>query len=225
MSTVIKADGSQGRLSGSPLTAFNLEDVETRANRYLEQARAQAAQIIGQVKKQAESIRSQAKIDGRQEAVEEAQRHATQQAQQQLDSLLPALHRRSRASSSCAEYLQHWQQQIVHLAVAIAQRVVRTQLPRMPELTMSLVRESLELAAGGADLRLHLNPHDEQALRDRMGQFLANLGNIGPADIVADPAVSRGGCLVKTQYGEIDQTIEAQLRRIEEELTCDGRSV
>ena len=42
--------------------------------------------------------------------------------------------------------------------------------------------------------------------------------HLAPSAIVADDAVSPGGCCVKTKFGVIDQQIESQLRRIEEEL-------
>ncbi|MFQ5550985.1 MAG: FliH/SctL family protein [Gemmatimonadales bacterium] len=41
----------------------------------------------------------------------------------------------------------------------------------------------------------------------------------GAIDIVADSAVSPGGCFVETEFGNIDQQFETQLARIEEELT------
>jgi flagellar biosynthesis/type III secretory pathway protein FliH len=37
--------------------------------------------------------------------------------------------------------------------------------------------------------------------------------------VVADPQVSLGGCRVETRFGVIDQQFEAQLARIEQELT------
>ena len=36
---------------------------------------------------------------------------------------------------------------------------------------------------------------------------------------MADPEIARGGCRVETRFGTIDQQFEAQLARIEEELT------
>ena len=38
------------------------------------------------------------------------------------------------------------------------------------------------------------------------------------AEIIAEASVSPGGCRVETRFGTIDQTFEAQLARVEEEL-------
>ena len=59
-------------------------------------------------------------------------------------------------------------------------------------------------------------------MEDRGEQFKAlvrAMAGLGACELAADPAVTRGGCRVETAFGEIDQAIETQMRRIEEELT------
>jgi flagellar assembly protein FliH len=41
---------------------------------------------------------------------------------------------------------------------------------------------------------------------------------LAPSQIEADETISAGGCRVETRFGEVDQQIESQLRRIEEDL-------
>ena len=48
------------------------------------------------------------------------------------------------------------------MAAAIARRVIRRELTRQPEIPLALVREALELAAGSAQVRIHLNPADHR---------------------------------------------------------------
>jgi flagellar assembly protein FliH len=221
MSSVIKTDGSSGPALGRGAVPFRLDDVEQKAARYLQQVRQQASQIIAAAHEQAESIREQAARDGRQEALQQAQKQANQHVQQQLQSLLPALGQAvENIAQMRADYLRHWQQQVVKLAVAIAERILRQQLPHRPEVTTKLIQEALELAAGNAHLRLHLNPRDHAVLRQRVPEFAQIVEKLALSDLIADPAVSPGGCIVKTEFGQIDQTVEAQLRRIEEELSA-----
>ena len=107
----------------------------------------------------------------------------------------------------------------MHVAVAIAERVVRRELAAAPEITMALVREALELAAGSAELVLRLNPEDFNLLGDQAQRMAAELTRLGKVDVVADPAITKGGCRVDTRHGTIDQQLEVQLARIEAELT------
>ena len=115
-------------------------------------------------------------------------------------------------------WLTHWESSAVHLASAIAARIVRGELSRQPEITLTLVREALELAAGSPNVRLQLNPEDYQALGGQVRALLDAMSALGGAEVTPDAAISQGGCRVETRFGTIDQQIESQLKRIEEEL-------
>ena len=49
--------------------------------------------------------------------------------------------------------------------------------------------------------------------------LVQEMSGLGAVEMIADAGVSRGGCRVETRFGAIDQQFEAQLARIEEELT------
>jgi flagellar biosynthesis/type III secretory pathway protein FliH len=55
-------------------------------------------------------------------------------------------------------------------------------------------------------------------MRPQIEHLSATLSRLAPSQIVADDAISIGGCRVETKFGAIDQQVESQLRRIEEEL-------
>jgi flagellar assembly protein FliH len=107
----------------------------------------------------------------------------------------------------------------VRLAVAIARRIVRRELHSHPEIAVEWIREALALAVGSGRIQLYLHPQDHAALGDEVRELVAGLGQLGETEIVADSQISPGGCRVVTQFGEVDQRLETQLARIEEELT------
>jgi flagellar biosynthesis/type III secretory pathway protein FliH len=68
-------------------------------------------------------------------------------------------------------------------------------------------------------VRLHLNPQDHKNLGTQVRTLIDAMSGLGEAEVVADATIDRGGCRVETRFGSIDQQIESQLARIEEELT------
>jgi flagellar assembly protein FliH len=216
MSTVIK---SSGAVTAREAGLFNLDDVSQRANRYLDTVRQQAAEILAKAQQDAVTIREQAAVHGRQAALEAAQNVLGEKVGKQLTTLVPALKEAiEKIHSAKSDWLVHWEKSAVHVAAAMARRVVRSELTRQPQITTSLVREALELAAGSADIQLRLHPEDYAALTPQIDQLVGELARLGSTKIVADPAISKGGCKVDTAFGSIDQQFEAQLARIEEEL-------
>lgn len=199
---------------------FNFEDMAQQANRYLEKVRAEAARIVAQANKEAADIRRQAEAEGRQAGQQAMAEMVRQQLGQQLATLLPALRQVIQQLQEARQaWLRHWEKRTVHLAAQIASRIIRRELTHQPDIPLQLIREALELAMGSSQIRLLLNPTDYQTLQPQVEMILREFAVLGEVEVVADPAISPGGCRVETQFGLVDQQLQTQLRRIEEELT------
>jgi flagellar assembly protein FliH len=221
MATIIRHNSAVQEASGQRVqpVAFNFEDMNDRANEYLETVRGEAAKIVQQAHQQAEQVRRQAEAAGRAAAVEAAQKSLDERIAGQLRDFISALDRLvAEANEAKAEWLSRWEQSAVAVAAAIAQRVIRRELAQHPEISLDWIRESLRLAAGAAEITLHLNPSDYELLGGGAEKLAQSLGNLSPTNIVADPEVSAGGCVIQTSLGQIDQQIESQLARIQDEL-------
>jgi flagellar assembly protein FliH len=216
MSTIIKASGP---LRASDGASFNFDDMTDRAKEYLERVRRQAAEILAQAEQDAVAIRHRAEEQGRGAALEAAQHILEERVSRQLGTLVPALREAiDRICAAKAGWLGHWEKTAIHVAAAIAARVIRRELTGHPEITLALVKEALELAAGSGEIQLRLHPADFAALGAQIEQLTTELSRLGKARIVADPQITAGGCRIDLRYGVIDQQFEAQLARIEQEL-------
>ncbi len=209
MATIIKASDPHG---AADATRYNLEDVVDRAKACLEQARRQATEILAQAEQDASGIRQQAEEEGRAAAFDAVERILDEKVDRRFATLMPALnHAIDEIASARTEWLLHWEKAAVHVASAIAGRVVRQEVVRRPQITLALVKEALELAAGSTDIRLRLHPEDVAALGAQVERLTAELTRLGPAQIVSDPRIEQGGCRVETRFGSIDQQFDAQL--------------
>ena len=219
MAGIIKAGRQTGEDRSTQSVAFNFDDMTVAADKYLDRIRSDAAQIVASAKQEAEQLRRQAQNDGRRQAVEQAEQEVAELVRKQLAGVLPALERAvEQLQQARQDWGKQWEQNAVHLAAAIAARVIRRELSQTPQIPLDLVREALELVSGSTQITLRLHPADRQALGSGVEELAARLAKLAPADVVADPDVTPGGCIVTTEFGEIDQRIESQLARIEQEL-------
>ncbi|NIP84149.1 MAG: hypothetical protein GTO03_00730 [Planctomycetales bacterium] len=108
--------------------------------------------------------------------------------------------------------------EVVQLAFALAERIVRRQIERDPQIPLDLVREAIQLVGRGKRVRIALHPADFRLHQDALRRLSVTLQQTGEVELVGDQRVERGGCVVETPDGLIDQTITAQLQRIREEL-------
>jgi len=220
MATIIKSGMRTGRATAPRQMAFNFDDMAAQAEAYLDGVRAEAAKIMEEARSEAEAVRSVAEREGYQAAMDEAERGVDEKIAIQMKTLLPALREVVEGIQQAKQsFVGHWEASAIHVARVIAEKVIRQNLPRMPEVTGTLIREALELAAGSQHVRLHLNPADHEALGDTAEQIIREMSSVASTQIVSDPNISPGGCRVVMPMGIVDQQFEAQLDRIEEELT------
>jgi flagellar assembly protein FliH len=217
MATIIRKDSARqmpsGRAQGA--VAFSFADMRGRADDYLKTVQQEAAKIVQQAHQQAEQIRREAEVAGR-KAAEDA---VEQKVARRMDAALPALEQLMRQLNDAKGELQsYWEQSAVKVATAIAARIIRREVAHQPQITLDLIAEALRLAAGSAEITLHVSQTDYETLTSQINRLAKTLCQLAPSAIVADASIGPGGCRVVTKFGEIDQQIESQLRRIEQEL-------
>jgi flagellar assembly protein FliH len=92
-------------------------------------------------------------------------------------------------------------------ATALARQVVRSELATRPELVATVASQAVEAVLLSAKhIRVHVHPDDLALVRQGAADALAARG----ARLLADAAVSRGGCRIESDLGRIDAGIETR---------------
>ncbi|MES2793176.1 MAG: FliH/SctL family protein [Planctomycetota bacterium] len=221
---VLKADSLSQR--GLPIS-FQYTDIEQRCDAQLQTAQAQAAQIVLDAENQAEELRAEAWQLGhttgslQAEAEFEAQVEAEVQLrlQERLSHLVPALQAATtQLIQDREQILLQWESAAIQLSLTLAERIVRRELQMQPVAPRALIAEALQLTAGASAIVLRLNPTDVAEIETHSADWQQLLATPVSLKIIADPQITRGGCLVETPQGEIDGRIETQLARLASEL-------
>ncbi|GAA4424796.1 FliH/SctL family protein [Bremerella cremea] len=216
---VIKSGNLQNEPNLMATVAFNLDDVTNKAQNDLNSVKLKAAELVKQAQEQAKQIRAQAEQQGRQAAEEKARQSMKVEVDQQAATLLPALRTLVQELTTARQaWLNQWEQVGLQVAVAIAEKIIRREVAADPQVSATLVRESLQLASGCGEIHVRLNPQDLSSMQSGEAMLCDELKKLAPAQIIADSSITRGGCIVETKFGSIDNRIETQLSRIAEEL-------
>jgi flagellar assembly protein FliH len=103
-------------------------------------------------------------------------------------------------------------------ATNLARRIVRTELMTQPELIATVAHEALDtLLLSARHITLRVHPDDHALVALGAAEVLAARG----ARLLTDAAITRGGCLVESDIGVIDASIETRWRRAAASLGCD----
>ncbi len=100
--------------------------------------------------------------------------------------------------------------QVAEVAIALARQVVRGELAQRPELVAQVAQEALAATLVAAQqIAVHLHPDDLPLVQTQVGEAMAERG----ARLVADASLTRGGCVVDSEVGVVDASVEARWQR------------
>jgi flagellar assembly protein FliH len=154
---------------------------------------------------------------------EKIRREAEIQLGTQLETLVPALKTMIEQFETAKQsFLQLWEQCVIKVATSIAEQAISRSLPEMIDVPLTLLREVLELGTGSAVVRIRLNTNDYNTLQPQIDVLVREMTKSVQTEIIPDPKISPGGCILETALGTVDNQIETRLERIEQELCLIG---
>lgn len=162
-----------------------------------------------------ESIREQAKADGRAEGLAQAQAEIDARMRL-LDAQSAVLAKTLAALARPLELVDaEVQRQLAGLALAVGAQLLRRELKIDPSLVIGIVQDTVGLLpAAVRDVRILLHPADAALLR--ASPPLSESGALWT--VVDDPSLSRGDCRVMAESATVDARLETRLAALTEEV-------
>ncbi|HXI10881.1 MAG TPA: FliH/SctL family protein [Thermodesulfobacteriota bacterium] len=110
------------------------------------------------------------------------------------------------------------EKEMVELALAIARKVVHREVEKKDSV-LDCVRVAIKSVVAAGEILIKVNPKDLEVLNNHKTEFARFSGTgVKGLKIEADPEIDKGGCVIETNYGEIDSRIGSVLSDIEERL-------
>ena len=104
---------------------------------------------------------------------------------------------------------------VLELALDVARQVIASELAVHPERILAVVKMALnQMADTAREARLLLNPEDAALIRPYLEQILDK----ERLRLVEDARIVRGGCLIETNQGDLDATVQARWRQVVQAL-------
>ncbi len=186
---------------------------ETRGvvKRPVVEARAEARRILAEAETGARELRESAEQLARElrEAAYEEGREAALLEFTQL--LLEARERRDAALASA-------ERDLLRLAVKIAEKIIGREVERDGGGALAdIVSTALRHARQNESLTVRVNPSDMPSVEAHRAR-LDPAGRARFLDLVSDPRVRPGGCIIESESGTVDAQLDTQLRVLERAL-------
>lgn len=172
-------------------------------------------------RQQLEQLAKQAYAEGFAQGEKDA--HAL--AEHRLNPLVATLESLVAEMTDTRQKLQRQiESEVVDLALHIGRKVVGAALQADPVLVAAIVREALKNVEDPEKVQIRLNPADIERLRDTPTQEILGM-HPDRIQLEADNTIEAGGCVVHTEYGDIDARIAKQFEAIEEAFRAESMGI
>lgn len=110
------------------------------------------------------------------------------------------------------EYFAKVEGEVVQLALSIAKKILHREAQVDPLLIMALVQIALGQIKEGSAVSVRVRPEEVSRWRDQLGATAINL----EVTVIADSDLKPGDCVLETELGSVNFSMEAQLKEVEQ---------
>lgn len=113
--------------------------------------------------------------------------------------------------------VSRYEQQLVRLCMEISRHIVHHEIEIMPETIILSIKEAMKQVVEGSQLNIRLNPRDVELVNDFVEKEIRVTGG-HPVNITPDSRISAGGCIIETDFGLIDATVDGKWQAVSDAI-------
>ncbi len=183
-------------------------------------AQAMAKDILAKAMQEAETLKQQARQEGYDEGIAEAQQELDQHVvgiSQTMEGLLASV------AAQGGEVWNARRQDIVTLIRMAVNKALHVELnERREEVLGKLLDQAIERIETQRTLTLRVSPQDKELMDALLPQIQERNPAVKHWKVKADPSIEQGGAIIETDQGKVDNTVDARWKSVEpilEEMT------
>jgi len=191
------------------------QQADIEAEKIIAEAKDKAVEIENEVRQTLEGERKKAREEGHEEGRQEGYGEGKAEVERLVQRTQVML---ERAQNKRGEILSETEQQIIDLVLLIARKVIKIISENQRDVIVSNVIQSLRKIKGKGSVIIMVNMIDLQLATDHKDDFIKQVEGANSIQIVEDTTVDPGGCIIETDFGEIDARISSQLAELESKI-------
>ena len=190
-------------------------NAEAEAEKIIAEANEKARQVLDEAKAEAEAGKKEAENSGREAGREEGFAEGKAESDRLIERMQTVL---ERAQSKRTDILEQTEQEIINLVLLIARKVVKVISENQRNVITSNVVQALRKVKGRGNILLRVNIADLKLTTEHTKDFISLVEGVKSIQVVEDSSVDSGGCIIETDFGEIDARIASQLAELEAKI-------
>jgi flagellar assembly protein FliH len=191
------------------------QDAEDDAQKVLAGAREKADALEGDIKQRVAQTEREAYERGYTEGHTKGYDEGTAEVGRLVERLHTII---TKAIEKRNEIIEESETQIINLVLMIVKKVIKVISENQKNVVINNVVQALRKLKSRGDVVIRVNLADLELTSEHVKDFMKMVENVKSITVLEDSSVDRGGCVIETDFGQIDARVSSQLHEIEEKI-------
>ncbi|MCL1994216.1 MAG: flagellar assembly protein FliH [Spirochaetes bacterium] len=185
------------------------------ADKIIAAAQAKAAEIEKEMRQNLDIQQKEALDLGKESGHREGYAEGKTEVERLIERARTVL---ERAQDKRADILVQSEQEIVDLVLLLARKVIKIISETQKSVIVSNVIQALRKIRTKGDIIVRVNLTDLKLTTEHTRDFIQLVEGAKSIQVIEDSSVGPGGCIIETDFGEIDARISSQLAELEDKI-------
>ncbi len=168
-------------------------------------------EALARLKEMEEEAYKEAYALGLEEGKQEAYREMSQQLEGQFEAFSKTLDSLNKLKQEMVAFNEA---QLIKMVYQMASKVAKKEIEADPELILPLIKDCVTATQQAEDIKVLLNKEDFEfinTIKEKLGRDFDFLDKV---ELLESEKILKGGCVVETNYGSVDGTIETRINKL-----------
>lgn len=208
---LLVADDEESFVSYESLMGEEEEEVDqtpdllAEALQKLEDAKAEAKRLISEAEARVATIEQEAYDKGFAKGEAEGRRKGEEALAAKIDQTAQVIATVGKERQRICEL---YEKDTLAVVMAMVEKLVGHEVSVNSAVIENCLHRAMKFVVDNSQVVAHLHPEDFLRIKEAAVEDPLFLQNAGRLELMEDPAISQGGCLLETTFGEIDATLE-----------------
>jgi flagellar assembly protein FliH len=191
------------------------QDAEDEAQKIIAEAKAKASELETDIKQRV----TQTEREAYERGYNEGHQKGYDEGKAEVERLIERLHTiLSKAIDKRNEIIEESETQIINLVLLIVKKVIKVISENQKNVVINNVVQALRKLKSRGDVVIRVNLADLELTSEHVKDFMKMVENVKSITVLEDSSVDKGGCIIETDFGQIDARVSSQLHEIEEKI-------
>ncbi|MBN1698345.1 MAG: flagellar assembly protein FliH [Spirochaetales bacterium] len=191
------------------------QETEVESKRVLDDAKKQAEEIEKEINDKVAATEKEAYERGYKEGHEKGYT----EGREEVERLIQRLHMIiTKTIERRNQIIEESETQVINLVLLVAKKVIKVISENQKNVVINNVIQALRKMKGRGDVVIRVNLADLELTSSHIKEFQEMVENVKNITVLEDTSVDKGGCIIETDFGQIDARISSQLHEIEEKI-------